>query len=196
MFGRTQLQKNTITRDSGLAASIAHTSDVLNKWELRASVVSFAFVFAFLVVLPGYDLYEHVLPASWRGTSNGVLGGAIGVFAFIASKLRDDERLRLTVLGKEQASKEHVSYLRNRLLSGIPSGFVLSALVAAYLPSSTDALLTAAGIIGGASSTLLSTVASAVETFVTKLGKPRKPMSTSRSSRIVRKRHGGLDQVR
>lgn len=193
MMGRMKLQKDTI---DSLATSSAQTSDVLNSWELRASAASFAVAFALLLVLPGYDLYEHVLPPSWRGTANGVLGGAIGVFSFIASKLRDDERLRLTVLGKEQASKEHVSYLRNRLLSGIPSGFVLSVLAAAYLPNSTDALLTAAGIIGGASSTLLSTVASAVETFATKLGNPRKPASTSRSSRIVRQRHGGSDRGR
>ncbi|WP_124498485.1 hypothetical protein [Burkholderia sp. Bp9140] len=191
------MQKNTIDQDSGLATSSEKTSDALDNWELRASAFSFAMVFALLVVLPGYDLYEHVLPPSWRGTAvNGALGGAIGVFAFIASKLRDDERLRLTVLGKEHTSKEHVSYPRNRLLSGIPSGFVLSALAAAYLPNSTDALLTAAGIIGGASSTLLSTVASAVETFVTKLGKPRKPASTSRSPRIARKGRSGSDPVR
>ncbi|MEB2540118.1 MULTISPECIES: hypothetical protein [Burkholderia] len=187
------MQKDTT---DSLATSSAQTYDVLNNWELGTSAVSFVMVFALLVVLPGYDLYEHVLPPSWRGTANGVLGGAIGVFAFIASKLRDDERLRLTVLGKEPASKEHVSYLRNRLLSGIPSGFVLSALLAAYLPNSTDALLTAAGIVGGASSTLLSTVASAVETFAAKLGNPRKPASTSRSSRIVRQRHGGSGQKR
>ncbi|WP_175011027.1 hypothetical protein [Burkholderia lata] len=169
------MQKNIIDRESSLAVSNTYASDVLSGWELRASILGFAVVFAFLVVLPGYDLYEHILPPSWRGTSTGVLGGAIGVFAFVASKLRDDERLRPTVLANEPASKEHVSYLRNRLLSGIPSGFVLSALVAAYLPSSTDALLTAAGIIGGASSTLLSTVASAVEKFFTRLGEPKKP---------------------
>jgi len=53
----------------------------------------------------------------------------------------------------------HVSYLRRRLLSGIPSGFVLSALLATYLPNSNDVLLAAAGIIGGASDVFESRMA-------------------------------------
>jgi hypothetical protein len=153
--------------------AIAAAPDALTGWRFHVSVAGFALAIAFLLAVPAYDLFEHILPLSWRGTSNGVLGGTIGVIAFVASKLRDDERLGLTLVGKGPASKEHVSYLRNRLLSGVPSGYVLSVVVAAYWPNTTDAFLTAAGIVGGASCTFLSTATSAIDSFAIRIaGKP------------------------
>ncbi|QCP49037.1 hypothetical protein FAZ95_07460 [Trinickia violacea] len=180
------MQKDTNEHDSDVQTTTAHAPDALEGWRLQVSVAGFAMAIAFLLATPAYDLFKHILPLSWRGTSNGVLGGTIGVLAFVASKLRDDERLGLTLLGKEPASKEHVSYLRNRLLSGVPSGFVLSVVAAAYCPNPTDALLTAAGIVGGASSTFLSTATSAIDAFIAKISE--KPARSSGTSRIVRKR--------
>jgi hypothetical protein len=180
------VQQNTNELETDCQVTAALADDRLEGWRLQVSAVGFATAIAFLIGAPVYDLFEHILPQSWRGTSNGVLGGTIGVLVFVASKLRDDERLGLTHLGKEPASKEHVSYLRNRLLSGVPSGFVLSVVAAAYCSNPTDAFLTAAGIVGGVSCTFLSTVTSTIDAFVANTA--GRPARSSGTSRIVRKR--------
>lgn len=134
------------------------------------SVITIGVVTAMLVFCALYDLFFDpvMTQRGWIGASAGILGGVIGGFVFVVSKIVDHETLMLNDVGRGQAKKEHAAYLRSRLMLAVPSGFVMSTLATAFLHAPSPALLTSFGILGGFSCTLLPSLAHAVETAATR----------------------------
>lgn len=114
------------------------------------------------------DLYWHWSTPDWRGLSTGVLGGIIGIFPSIYFALIDKKRPGMNDAGREPAKDEHVTYLVARLTIGIPSGFVLSSIVASFVPHATSACLTGFGIVGGFSLSFLPAIDNAVNRSISK----------------------------
>ncbi len=112
-----------------------------------------------------YDLFIDPVLArhGWNGASAGILGGVIGGCVFLHSRIVDHETLTLNVLGRGRPRKEHAAYIRSRLMLAVPSGFVMSTVVASIVHNPSPALLTSFGILGGFSCTLLSSLALAAE---------------------------------
>ncbi|MFM0203824.1 hypothetical protein PQR53_28645 [Paraburkholderia fungorum] len=165
----------------------------LKGWSFAYPTAVFGAFTAAIVIGCAYDLWRHLLPETWRGTSTGILGGTIGAMVFVASRIIDHDKLLLSGLGRGPATKEHVGYLRGRLLFGVPSGFVLSAIVASFFPHVSDACLTAIGIVGGFSCTLLPTMAAAADAATMKYlaGNKRAARNPSQSNGSPRKRVAG-----
>ena len=171
----------------------------MNFWVPVFWLASFA---AAVIILAYFDLSRQILSNEWKGTSPGILGGTIGVFAFVGSRIIDHNKLLLNDIGRGPPKREHISYLRARLVLGVPSGFVMSTVVAAFAPHVSLACLTAFGILGGFSCTILPTLAAAAETAAVKYVSGNKNASrssnhTSRSSKesqAGRSRNQPIDQ--
>ncbi|MEW1780860.1 hypothetical protein AB0305_01550 [Arthrobacter sp. NPDC080086] len=134
------------------------------------SVMTIAVLTAALVLCALYDMFFEpvITQRGWAGASAGILGGVIGGYVFVLSKIVDHENLKLSQLGRGRPQREHAAYLRSRLLLAVPSGFVMSTVMAAIVHSTSPALLTAFGILGGFSCTLLPSLANAAEAAATR----------------------------
>mgnify|MGYP003334011843 CR=1 FL=1 len=134
-----------------------------------------------------YDLFIDPVLAShgWNGASAGVLGGLIGGYVFLHAQTVDHETFTLNARGRGRPRREHVAYIRSRLMLAVPSGFVMSTVVAATIQNPTPALLTSFGILGGFSCTLLSALALAAEAGAKRyVSKSVFGVSTSSASRV------------
>lgn len=171
----------------------AATAGELKGCGFAYSTAVFGAFTAAIVIGCAYDLWHHLLPETWRGTSTGILGGTIGAMVFVASSIIDHDKLLLSELGRGPATKEHVGYLRGRLLFGVPSGFVLSAIVASLFSHASDACLTAVGIVGGFSCTFLPTIAAAADAATMKYltGDKQATRNPTQSNGSTKKRVAG-----
>lgn len=112
-----------------------------------------------------YDLFIDPVLArhGWNGASAGVLGGLVGGYVFLHAQTVSHKTLTLSARGRGRPRREHVAYIRSRLILAVPSGFVMSTVMAAIIQNPTPALLTSFGILGGFSCTLLSALTRAAE---------------------------------
>lgn len=161
-------------------SQIFEGSDFTDEQLSKIGFILAAFSIA-IAIISALDLRQHWLPAQWHGTSAGTLGGVIGAFGFILYGTIDHRTLGLSAAGRGPAKREHVSFYKYKLVYGTISGFVLAVLAAHFFQDTSDAFLTAVGVIGGFSGTLLSSLSHAVDKAATRLANGKRQANLDKS---------------